>query len=393
MNYRVNRSEWITRANRYLRLHWPIVNFVVKEQNRLKKQLAIIGASGFIGLRAHEVFASDEKYEVRALVRSVSSLSVLARNSTRWRVTNFVSPSQLADALSGCVACVHCAIGDPVQIVKMAKASYAACAEAGVRRLIWLSSASVHGQNPEHDADEESLLNDEHPIAYNNAKVRAEWELQKCQKDGKVEVIRLRPSIVYGPRSRWISDAAEAIIKGDAGWVDKGRGRCNTVYVDDLVEAIALALSVENAAGNAFLIGDEEHLTWRKFLLPIADYLGKGEDAFRESELNVFNLKSDGLSAKLMSSEMYNRMAKVVPYRAKRVFKSVVGGWREPYCEETSWKNRHEGKATLSQEMGLLFKCDWTLSSAKAARVLGYAPRFSFENGMRRCISWLRFLD
>ena len=46
---------------------------------------------------------------------------------------------------------------------------------------------------------------------------------------------------MLGPRSRWISEFADALLDGRAALVDRGRGVCNSIDVDNLVHAIELA--------------------------------------------------------------------------------------------------------------------------------------------------------
>jgi nucleoside-diphosphate-sugar epimerase len=180
-------------------------------------KIALIGANGFIGLRTTEILSTRSDLTLIPFVRSPSSLAVLARQPLEWRITSFTDVAPLAAALKGCDVCIHAAIGDASQIVRMAEVTYQACAAAGVRRLVWLSSASVHSQNCAPGTDESSPLHDQHPLSYNNAKVRAEWALAKLARDKRVEVVRLRPGVVFGPRSRWITDpAAELRRRSDA---------------------------------------------------------------------------------------------------------------------------------------------------------------------------------
>jgi uncharacterized protein YbjT (DUF2867 family) len=117
-------------------------------------RVALIGASGFIGLRVTELLSARTDLTLVPLVRSPASLAVLARQRLDWRITSFLDPVALGAALQDCTTCVHAAIGDAAQIVRMAEVTYRACAAAGVRRLIWLSSASVHGQDCAPGTDE-----------------------------------------------------------------------------------------------------------------------------------------------------------------------------------------------------------------------------------------------
>jgi nucleoside-diphosphate-sugar epimerase len=74
----------------------------------------------------------------------------------------------------------------------------------------------------------------------------------------------LRPAIVYGPWSSiWTVGPVTTLRDGAVALVGEGRGVANTVYVDNLVAAIALALSDDRAVGATAVVADEDGLTWR----------------------------------------------------------------------------------------------------------------------------------
>ena len=355
-------------------------------------RVAVIGASGFVGLRTVELLSARTDLAVVPIVRAAASLAVLARQRLDWRIAGFLDEAALAEALRGTAVCIHAALGDAGQIVRMAEVTYRACAHAGVRRLVWLSSASVHGQACAPGTDENSSLHAHHPLVYNNAKVRAERRLLRLARDRRVEVVRLRPGVVFGPRSRWIADTAAAVHAGRAAWIDHGAGTCNSIYIDNLVEAIRLAATVPAAAGEAFLVGDAETVTWRELLLPIATHLGRDASAFRsvappaivperESQLSAFTL-----------TPAYATLARLVPARAKRLINALAAAWPRPPAKPSAWTLRGTPPPPrLTTELALLQQCRWRLPHTKAGRLLGYRPPVAFAEALRRSLAWLDF--
>lgn len=355
--------------------------------------IAILGASGFVGLRTIEILSARPDCTVVPIVRAAASLAVLARQRLDWRIADFLAVDQLSAALRGSTVCIHAAIGDAGQIVRMAEVAYRACAAAGVRRLVWLSSASVHGQNCPTGTDETSPLHTQHPLVYNNAKVRAERRLAHLARDRRVEVVMLRPGVVFGPRSRWIADAAADLRAGRAAWLDEGRGVCNSIYIDNLVEAIRLATTVPAAAGETFIVGDAETVTWAEFLHPIAHHLGLPPSSLRSVAAPRLVPEHESRLAALTLTPAYARLANLVPDRAKRLVKSVGSAWPTPAPKKSGWTLRPITVAPrLTAELALLQQCRWKLPHAKAERLLGYRPPVAFADGLRRSLAWLDFI-
>ena len=77
----------------------------------------------------------------------------------------------------------------------------------------------------------------------------------------------VRPSIVYGPFSKnWSVRIVNMLLAGRLGIYEKyGEGKCNLVYIDDLIKAIVATLTNEETIGNAYNIVGPEVITWNKY--------------------------------------------------------------------------------------------------------------------------------
>ena len=354
-------------------------------------KVALVGASGFVGTRLLEQWHLGGTHEVVPVVRSYSSLAVMARFELPWAVCDILDPAALARAFQGCDSVVHAAIGDPDQIVTMAQSIYRAAEAAHVKRLVVLSSSSVHGQAPPEGTDETTPLHERHAMAYNTAKVRAEAVLRRLSAGGSVEIVLLRPSVVYGPRSRWIADAARQLLDGSACLIGGGGALCNSIYVDNLIHAIERALTAPQAAGEAFLVGDTERVTWRDFYQTLADALGVSMETVRSIEPPVFRRPLKERVGAWTALPATQKVLPLIPGKLKRLTKLLLANWQEPPAENV-WTLPAEAPAcAVTEEMTLLQQCRWRLPLQKAQTVLGYAPPVSFAEGMRRSIAWLDF--
>ncbi len=356
------------------------------------KKVAVIGANGFVGSRIVETFHLAGLCEVVPVVRGVNALPRLSRFDLGWKLADARKPESLAAALAGCDAVVHAVVGDPGVIEAAAAALVPAAVKAGIRRVVYLSTASVHGQNPAPGTTEDSLLSDAQEIDYNNAKVRAERRLFADAARHSVELIALRPSIVFGPRDRWVTTLADELQRGVAWLVNDGSGICNTVHVDNLVHAVRLSLSAPaSATGHAYLVGDGELVTWADFYRETAAGLGIDPQSIHRIPMPAFPAKSwlsklDGLRA----SPTAQKLIAQVPRVLKGVAKGAIKGLG-PEPEYSSWYLPRGAGPSPSREMVLLQQCGYRLPSAKAERLLGYQPPVSFATGLRGTLDWLKW--
>lgn len=357
-------------------------------------KLAIIGANGFIGTRLVEMFHLGARHTVVPVVRRASGLALPARFAVDWRIGDALDVKSLATALQGCDAVVHAALGDPRQIEAMPAILCAAAAAARVPRVVYVSSATVHGQAPEPGTTEASPLHCRHALLYNNAKVRAERAFFAGCARHRLTGFALRPGVVFGPRSRWIADAAAGLRSGHGAWLYGGRGICNSIYVDNLVEAVDRALLAPGPGGEALLVGDAETVTWRDFLGPIARHLGLTDSAFTDLPVPSFAPEQESRLAAFTLSPAYGRLGPRVPERAKRLAKAVLRAWSSPPPAPEAWTlHPAPPRPRLTHELALLQQCTWKFPHDRAAARLGYRPTVAFAEGLRRSLAWLDFAE
>ena len=285
-------------------------------------------------------------------------------------------------ALSGCTHVVHAVAGPPDTVVGAVAPVYRAAAACGVHRIVYLSSASVHGQSPAEGTDEDSPLNARQPVAYNNAKVAAERILQDLRHGGRVETVRLRPGIVHGPRSYWTGGFADELLAGEAYLVAGGRGICNSIYVDNLVEAVRLALAEKRADGRAYIVGDAETVTWADLCEPIATALG----AERWTRYPCTSGRSaTGRWSRLHPVQALARRRRLLPPRPRRALRAAIAELRGSQASIGPTARRfprRRPRCTL---------CRVRLPMDRAQRELGYRPVVDFATASRHAISWLAF--
>ena len=149
-------------------------------------------------------------------------------------------------------------------------------AAKGVKRFIFLSSVKVNGEFTEtgqpFTADDAPLPKD----PYGVSKYEAETLLQKIATETGIEVVIIRPPLVYGP-------GVKANFESMMRWLVRGvplplaamtNNRRSLVALDNLVDLIAMCLSHPAAANQTFLVSDGEDLSSAQLLKRMGAAMG-----------------------------------------------------------------------------------------------------------------------
>ncbi|MFQ5954451.1 MAG: NAD-dependent epimerase/dehydratase family protein [Kiloniellales bacterium] len=151
-----------------------------------------------------------------------------------------------------------------------------AAARVGLGRLVFLSTAKVHGEatppnRPFQDADPAAPRD-----PYAVSKWQAERALAEVAADTRLEVVVLRSPLVYGPGVRANFRALLRLCDGPwplpFGGVDNRR---SLIFVDNLADAVRRALEHPAAAGGSFLVSDAEAMSTPALIRRLRQGLGR----------------------------------------------------------------------------------------------------------------------
>ncbi|MEN3584828.1 NAD-dependent epimerase/dehydratase family protein [Streptomyces sp. ZYX-F-203] len=297
------------------------------------RTVAVTGASGFIGGRLVERLVLGTDAEARAVVRGfgrVARLSVLPQERLEFRQADLLDPATLRSAFEGCDTVVHCAFGSSGREADRWAASVqgtanvlAAARAAGVRRVVHLSTVDVYDPKITGRLTEDAPARpvDVADREYEQQKLVAERLVTQAHGD-RLDTVVLQPGVVYGPWGGQWTTAQLRRPAGDLAQLPAGTagGVCDAVYVDDLVEAVFLAVDSADAAGERFLVGHPEELRWGTFF-----------DAVRESRHSVggATAPTDEPVAE-WELELYRSTARADYAKARRVLGFTA---RTPFAE------------------------------------------------------------
>lgn len=352
-------------------------------------KIGIVGASGFVGNRAVEML-HKEGMTVCPIVRHTADLERFSQMGLKGCIANAFDGAALEKAFSGCDVAIHSVLGSSGLIRGSIAPAYRAAQKAGVRRLIYLSSMIVHTSAPSPGTTESTP-----PIEYQPgfpthiAKIDAERRLLRLRKKGDVEVVIFRPGVVFGPRSRWITELAEQLTQGSAYFINNGSGICNTVYVDNLIHAMRLAMFTSGADGEAFFVGDREQVTWLDFYRPFAQALDIDVKQIPQLTAPEFthSRKQQWVNA-IRESEVVQKGLTLLPDDLKPIMKSILPN-RSKTAVEKLPTIPAQTQPVVTEMMAILQQSQYKLPFEKARKILGYEPIFSFEEGCHCSIKWL----
>jgi len=313
----------------------------------------ITGATGLVG-RHFACRAASSGYEVLAMVRRHSNRSALDGVPVRFIEADLAQPETLPPALAEADVVVHAAahVGDwgpaekyrAINVVALEHMLLAAQRNGRLRRWIQISSLGVYPARHHYGTDETVPADPTGLDGYTQTKAEAEFVLQRHIREHGLPAVILRPGFIYGPGDRHaLARIVSKIEAGTMKFLGRGDRLLNNTSVENLCDAILLAIEKPGIEGEIFNIRDERLVTREEFVNTIADYLGKPHPRH-------------------------------VPEWLGRLLVGPI-----------EWFARLRGQETpplLTRAQIKFMTLNLDFSITKAKRVLGYQPRVDFRDGI-----------
>ena len=240
---------------------------------------AITGGAGFLGLHLSRRLLADG-HEVRSLDVAPLDDAELERSVSELR-GDIRDGARVRELCAGADVVVHAAAALPIQATRESIRSVnvggtenvvLAAREAGVRRLILVSSTAVYGVPEKHPIEEDDpLVGVGH---YGESKIDAE-RLVRVANGGGLETVIIRPKTFIGAERLgvfeilfdWIREGRRIYVLGS------GENRYQLLAVEDLVDAIVRAGGAD-VAGEVLNVGAGRFGTVRGDLQALIDHAG-----------------------------------------------------------------------------------------------------------------------
>ena len=224
----------------------------------------VTGGTGFIGPHVvHTLRATDTP--VRALVRDAANAGRLTSWGVELATGDVTAPASLRAACEGVDAVIHL-----VAIIKGRPADFervmsqgtrnvvAAAQEAGVRRFVLASALGLDEQTKD-------------AVPYFTAK----WEMERAVRESGLEHVIFRPSFVFGRDGGVLPTFIRlARLAPVTPIIGPGTLRLQPIWVEDLAEYYARAITGRAAANRTFDLGGPEAVSWNELWERLKRVLG-----------------------------------------------------------------------------------------------------------------------
>jgi nucleoside-diphosphate-sugar epimerase len=186
----------------------------------------------------------------------------------------------------------------------------------------------VNGEfsTPGHPFSELDLPEPQDP--YGISKWQAEQALMEISARTGMQVVILRPPLIYGPGVKAnFFNLIKLVNKGIPLPFGAIRNKRNLIFVGNLVDALLICIEHANAAGKTFLVSDEHAVSTPELCRLIASSL------LRPLRLVKFNLTVMAMTAKLIGkSSTFERLSQSLEIDSSKIRNDL--GWSPPYTME-----------------------------------------------------------
>lgn len=323
-------------------------------------QILVTGATGFLGGHMARTLLS-RGVSVRVTGRNVRAGMKLSRLGADFRPVDLRDRPSMMSVCEGIDSVVHSgalssawgAYRDFYDInVEGTQNVIDGCKKWGVKRLVHISSPSVMTRpEPQFDLKESDPLPETFVSFYSATKKLAEDRVNAAGEQGMNTVI-LRPKAIYGPGDNAIFPRLiKAASKHRLPIIGAGDTLTDLTHVDDVVQAITLALEKDEALGKTYVVTGSEAVKIWDVITQVVTGLG------HEAPSKRYSLKKAIVVAKIL---------------------------------ESVWKVlRLRGEPPLTQYTVGILGISQTYDTTAIRTELGYEPKISLEDGIKSVLASL----
>ena len=253
--------------------------------------ITLTGATGFLGRYLINALQSNPGFKLTAVVRQTTEISGIRIIPVQGvdAVTDYSSWLKGQDVVIHAAARAHIMrdeVDDPLVEYRKVNVSGSEnlarqAAAAGVKRFVFVSSVKACGESTTHSNQYIENMSPTPEDAYGCSKYEAEQILKQVAADTGMELVIIRPPLIYGAgvKANFLSLLR---IAGSPFPLPFGRifNRRSMVYVRNLVDFIVCCIDHPAAANQTFFVSDGEDVSLRQLVTEIRLAMGKSPALF-----------------------------------------------------------------------------------------------------------------
>jgi dihydroflavonol-4-reductase len=322
-------------------------------------RILLTGITGFIGTNLAHHLLQTNRYEIIGTYRDPGKAKAYEQQGIQMRYADLLKPDTLKGVTKDVDVVLHLAglmrfhgPWEPLYAHNVTGTQLIAqdALHQEVPHFIYSSSTEAIGPVQTIPGDEQSPY---HPTYdYGKTKQLAELWLLEQHRTAGLPLTILRPTGVYGPGDQYVTlSTVRAVAAGKLRFLPgKGEHLIHFTYVDDIVEGFQKTLEHRTQSlGETFILSSDEYVTYQAMFTIIAHLLGVPPPTHS------------------------------IPMILAKAYLSII-----------QKNNARKGIDDFVMHTSLIdtMKTDRVYSNAKAKKMLGFHPRFNYQEGMRKTIEW-----
>lgn len=324
-------------------------------------KILLTGITGFLGTHLARELLRTNTYELVGTYRNKEKAVSFEKQGIEMRKADLLKPNTLKNITKDIDVVVHLAalmrFHDswerlyahnviPTQTIVQDALDH------NITHFIYGSSTEAIGPVATIPGDEDSPFRPTYD--YGRTKQHAELWLRQKQHTTNLPLTILRPTGIYGPGDRYVTlSTVRAVAHKKLRFLPgKGDTYIHFTYVDDITQGIRRTIEQpKRAIGETFILASDEYTTYKQMFTIIARLLDVPPPT------------------------------QSIPLRVAKAYLSVV-----------EWNNTRKGIDDFVMHTSLIdtMKTNRAYSNAKAKRILGFSPRYGYQEGMQKTLEWYK---